>query len=223
MKLTIEAGQSEKLAGLLALAEDPKAEWPRVELQGVWLQAAGGKIVAMATNGHILGSLEIAGECEGSGEVLIPNDHPLMSPPQWQASVKKLWKGEVEILADRKGEQTILTMWRDRTNVQGTRSALEYNYESSLKPPDWRRVIPSSNGSAPRRGVCLNPAYLASYFTARYGKQGEKHMLLDASGEETVGMRWYDLKDESVLGVIMPLKFEGALSDDHPYIRAKAQ
>lgn len=225
MRLTIEAGQAEKLAGLFALAMEPNAEHPREYLQGVWLQVAGDcqTITAMATNGKILGSLEIAGKCDTSGEVLIPNTHPLMTAPQWQRSLKNLWTSEVEILADRKEKQVIITMWRDRANLQGTRSALEYNYENSLTPPDWRRVIPSTNGDSPRRGVCLNPAYLAAYFQARYGKQGDKHMLLDTSGEETIGMRWYDLKDDTVLGMIMPLRLEGALSDDHPFNRAKAQ
>lgn len=202
MKVTIAPDQAAKLLGLMTLAEVPRDYGDRPALCGVWLQVSeDGSIIGVAINGYVLGTLPFKGSGT-QGELFIPNTHLLMRAAAWKAALKELWRSESKIETTTTSETVSVTMINEFTG-----SRLDYNYPTVYSCVDWKRVIPK-NSDTNRRGVCFNPSYLTPYFQVRYGKNGDHHLLLDVCGAKLAGMRWYDLKDTTLLGVIMPLKFE---------------
>lgn len=204
MKVTIAPDQAAKLLGLMTLAEDPKPYDSRPELCGVWLQVAKRNIVGIATNGHVLGSLWFEGSGT-SGELFILNTHPLMRAAAWKTALKELWRSEITIETTTESGTVSATMTNEFTGVR-----LDYTYPTDYSCVDWKCIVPKDSDTN-RRGACFNPSYLAPYFQARYGKNGNHHLLLDVCGTKITGIRWYDLNDESLLGVIMPLQFDRKL------------
>ena len=187
MKHTIEINRG----ALAAVALFSSKKDARYYLQGVYVETGPKGAILVATNGHAMGILHVADDCEVSAGII---------PAELIANAIKISKGEK------------LSLTIDTEAGEGSRPMYSIAGMGMLgidgKYPEWRRVVPTGEPS----GVA---AQFESELVTRFGKAalllGVKHKSLNIAHNGAGNAARVTIKARpEFLGVVMPYRVEAS-------------